>query len=183
MALFTKEPDKSVKPVQPQQQWPDKSTPAAPTSVAADEKPAAKSVNAAAPAAAEARAYLDRGSRISGKLSFDGAARIDGQVDGEITAKESLVIGETAVITAQINAVSVVVAGKVSGDISASQRLEIRPSARVVGNLASPILVIHEGATFEGHCTMQAEAGRDDRKVTVFPKEERLAQAGGHKQA
>lgn len=184
MALFNKEPDKSVKPVQPQQQWSDKSTPPAPTGVVADEKPAAKTVTAAAPAAsAEARAYLDRGSRISGKLSFDGAARLDGQVDGEISAKESLVIGETAVITAQISAVSVVVAGKVSGDISASQRLEVRPSARVIGNLASPILVIHEGATFEGHCTMQAEAGRDDRKVTVFPKEERLAQAGGHKQA
>ncbi len=182
MALFTKEPDKSVKPAPPQPQWPDKSALAAATTVAADEKPATKSVNAA-PAAAEGRAYLDRGTRISGKLSFDEAARIDGQVDGEITAKESLVVGETAVITAQISAVSVVVAGKVSGDISATQRLEIRPSARVVGNLSSPILVIHEGATFEGHCTMQAETGRDDRKVTVFPKEERLAQAGGHKQA
>lgn len=180
MALFNKEPEKSVKPAQPQSQWPEKSAPA--PAVVVDEKPAAKGV-AAAPVTAEARAYLDRGSRISGKLSFEGAARIDGQVDGEITAKESLVIGETAVITAQINASSVVVAGKVSGDISATQRLEIRPSARVTGNLASPILVIHEGATFEGHCTMQAEAGRDDRKVTVFPKEERLAQAGGHKQA
>ncbi|HUY20016.1 MAG TPA: polymer-forming cytoskeletal protein [Candidatus Binataceae bacterium] len=181
MALFNKEPDKSVKPAQPQPQWPDKSAPATSTTVIADDKPAAKSV--IAPAPAEARAYLDRGSRISGKLTFDGAARIDGQVDGEITAKESLVIGETAVITAQINATAVVVAGKVSGDISATQRLEIRPSARVVGNLASPLLVIHEGATFEGHCTMQVESGRDDRKVTVFPKEERLAQAGGHKQA
>jgi cytoskeletal protein CcmA (bactofilin family) len=182
MALFTKEPDKSVKPAAPQPQWPEKSTPSASGSVAAEEKPATKSVSAMS-ATSEARAYLDRGSRISGKLSFEGAARIDGQVDGEITAKESLMVGETAVITAQINAVSVVVAGKVSGDISASQRLEIRPSARVVGNLASPILVIHEGATFEGHCTMQVEAGRDDRKVTVFPKEERLAQAGGNKQA
>ena len=179
MALFNKEPDKSVKPAQSQPQWQDKSAPAA---AVVDEKPAAKGVNAA-PAAAEGRAYLDRGSRVSGKLSFDGAARIDGQVDGEITAKDSLVIGETAVITAQISAVSVVVGGKVSGDISATQRLEIRPTARVVGNLASPILVIHEGATFEGHSTMQVETGRDDRKVTVFPKEERLAQAGGHKQA
>ncbi len=182
MGLFNKQPDQTVKPAQPQPRAPDKSALAAATTVVGDEKLAAKNVNAA-PAAAEARAYLDRGSRISGKLSFDGAARIDGQVDGEIIAKESLVIGETAVIAAQINAASVTVAGKVSGDITATQRLEIRPSARVVGNLASPILVIHEGATFEGHCTMQAEAGRDDRKVTVFPKEERLAQAGGHKQA
>lgn len=178
MALFTKEPEKSAKPVQPQPQWSEKPTPV--IAVPVEEKSASR---AAMPPAAEGRAYLDRGARVSGKLSFDGAARIDGQVDGEIISKDSLVIGETAVITAQINATSVVVGGKVSGDITATQRLEIRPSARVVGNLASPILVIHEGATFEGHCTMQVEAGRDDRKVTVFPKEERLAQAGGQKQA
>ena len=178
MALFTKEPEKTVKPVQPQPQWSEK--PIA-TAASADEKPAPRTT--AAPAAPEGRAYLDRGARVSGKLSFDSAARIDGQVDGEITSKDSLVIGETAVITAQINATSVVVGGKVSGDITATQRLEIRPAARVVGNLAAPILIIHEGATFEGQCTMQVESGRDDRKVTVFPKEERLAQAGGHKQA
>jgi len=178
MALFTKEADKSAKPAQPQTQWPDKSTP--PAVPPADEKPAARGL---ATAGAEGRAYLDRGARVNGKLYFEGAARIDGQVDGEITSKDSLVIGETAVITAHINATSVVVGGKVSGDINATHRLEIRPSARVVGNLASPVLVIHEGASFEGHCTMQVEAGRDERKVTVFPKEERLAQAGGQKQA
>ena len=54
---------------------------------------------------------------------------------------------------------------------------------RVAGNLASPILVMHEGAILEGHCTTQREVAREDRKVTVFPKEERLAQAGGHKQS
>jgi cytoskeletal protein CcmA (bactofilin family) len=135
------------------------------------------------PVTPEGRAYLDRGSRISGKLFFETAARIDGQVDGEINAKDGLTIGETAMVTAQIIASSVIVSGKVSGDITATQRIEIRPSAKVVGNLASPILIIHEGAHFEGHCAMQPEGARDDRKVTVFPKEERLAQAGGHKLA
>jgi len=138
---------------------------------------------AASPAAPESRAYLDRGARVSGKLFFETAARIDGQVDGEISAKDSLTIGETATVTAQINAASVIVSGKVSGDITATQRIEIRPSAKVLGNLSSPILIIHEGAQFEGHCAMQPEGARDDRKVTVFPKEERLAQAGGHKLA
>ncbi len=143
--------------------------------------------------APEGRAYLDRGSKISGKLSFDGPARIDGEVDGEITAKESLAIGETAIVTAQIKAASIVVAGKVSGDITGSQRIEIRPSAKVAGNLAAPVLIIQEGALFEGHCTMQPEGAREDRKVTVFPKEERVAPkeervvaqaaSGGQKQA
>ncbi len=136
----------------------------------------------AAMAPTDARAYLDSGSKISGKLFFDAPARIDGHVDGEIVAKDSLTIGETAVVAAQIRAASVIVAGKVSGDIIAGQRIEIRPSAKVLGNITSPALVIHEGALFEGHCAMQQETN-DDRKITVFPKEERLAQAAGQKPA
>ena len=49
---------------------------------------------ASGPAPAEGRAYLDRGSKVSGKISFEGPARIDGEVDGEINAKDSLAIGE-----------------------------------------------------------------------------------------
>jgi cytoskeletal protein CcmA (bactofilin family) len=182
MALFNKEPDKSARP------QPVTTPQASSTSTPAQGSPVSQSTSASpaqrtAPAA-EGRAYLDKGSKINGKVSFEGPARIDGEVDGEINAKDSVAIGEGAVVTAQIKAASVMVAGKVSGDIVATQRIEIRPSAKVVGNLTAPVLVVHEGALFEGHCSMQPEGVREDRKVTVFPKEERLAQAaGGQKQA
>jgi cytoskeletal protein CcmA (bactofilin family) len=120
---------------------------------------------------AEGRTYLDRGCKISGKLWFEGDTRIDGQVDGEINAKENLVIGESAVVTAQIKANSIVVAGKASGDIIASQRLEIRPSARVTGNVASPVMIVHEGAMLEGKCSMQPQGMREDRNLAELPKE------------
>jgi cytoskeletal protein CcmA (bactofilin family) len=184
MALFNKEPDKNVRPeptakplASPVQPIPLTQTPPAPEpKLAPPRQPVLGS--------GEPRAYLDQGCKVSGKLSFEGPARIDGQIDGEVHSKDSLMIGEGAVVTAQIKAASIVVAGRVSGDISASQRIEIRPSAKVLGNLSSPILVVHEGAIFEGHCTMQPEGTREDRKVTVFPKEERMmAQAGGQKQA
>ncbi|MGH7813400.1 MAG: bactofilin family protein [Candidatus Binataceae bacterium] len=179
MALFTKEPEKNPRP-QPA------ATPLASAGANDILAPAAPGSNARSSAAAggEGRAYLDRGSKISGKISFEGPARIDGEIDGEINAKDSLTIGESAAVTAQIRAASVSVAGKVSGDIAATQRIEIRPAAKVHGNIAAPVLVIHEGAMFEGHCSMQPEGAREDRKVTVFPKEERMAQAaGGQKQA
>ena len=77
-------------------------------------------------------------------------------------------------MTAPLKAASVVIAGKVSGDIIAGERVEIRPTAKVFGNLTTPILVVHKGALFEGHCTMNAEP-KDDRKVTpIAPKEERV---------
>ena len=173
MALFNKEPEKAPK-IQPVQPSNTASATPPPTNTMATPQPAPAPRPAPAPVA-DGRAYLDRGSKISGKLTFDGPARIDGEVDGEIIAKDSINIGETAVVTAQIKAASIVVAGKVSGDITGSQKIEIRPSAKVVGNLAAPLLVIHEGALFEGHCTMQPEVARDDRKITVFPKDDRVA--------
>ncbi len=188
MALFNKEPDKNVR-IDPNARVQPQPIPAAqpvtPTVVATtagpSEKPAMPMRPAPAPVASE-RAYLDSGSKISGKLSFDGPTRIDGQVDGEITGKDSLTIGESAVVTAQIKAASIVVAGKISGDLTATQRIEIRPSAKVIGNLTAPVLVVHEGALFEGHCSMQPEASQG-AKVTVFAKDERVAVAGVQKQA
>ena len=134
------------------------------------------------PAPSEGKAYLDRGSKITGQISFEGSALIDGEIDGEINAKGSLTIGESAVVTAQIRAASVSVAGKVSGDIVATQRIEIGPSGKVSGNITAPALSVQDGALFEGHCSIQGV--REHRNVTVFPEEERVAKAaGGQKQA
>ena len=183
MALFSKEPEKNPK-IQSTTTGP---TPAASTAPLASPTSSSSSASSApranAPVGPEGRACLDRGSKITGKVSFEGPARIDGEVDGEISAKDSLMISESAVVTAQIRAASVSVAGKVSGDIIATQRIEIRANAKMSGNLTAPILVVQEGALFEGHCSMQPEGVREDRKITVFPKEERVAQvAGGQKQ-
>ena len=73
---------------------------------------------------------------------------------------------------------------KVSGEINASQRIELYASARVSGNLTVPKLVVHEGAVFEGHCAMQPQGAREDRKVAVLRKAERtVAQADGQEPA
>ena len=116
----------------------------------------------------EAGSYLSEDSKASGKLNFEGPARIDGQIDGEIIAKDSIMIGESAVVTGPIQAALVIVAGKVSGDIIASQSIELRFSAKVLGNLTSNVLIVHDGSWFEGHCAMQSEGTRAERKAVVF---------------
>jgi cytoskeletal protein CcmA (bactofilin family) len=126
-------------------------------------------------------AFLGKGSRITGKLVFEGSVRIEGQVEGEIMAQDTLTIGESAVVSAQINGTSVVVTGKVTGDITARKRLEIRAPGKVFGNISTPALIIHEGVLFEGQCTMGGtEAGRSekDRKVAYLPKDERPGDGG-----
>ncbi len=120
-------------------------------------------------AVVEASNRLARGCKVSGKLSFTGPTLIDGEVDGEITAKDGVTIGESGWVTAPIRAASITVAGAVAGDLTASQRIEIRSSAKVLGNLTSPVLVIHEGAVLNGSCAIQREDTPDGRKVTVFP--------------
>jgi len=123
-------------------------------------------------------AFLGKGSRVTGKLMFEGTVRIEGQVEGEITASDTLTIGETAVVNAQITGASIVVHGKVTGDITARKRLEIRAPGKVFGNISAPSLVIHEGVVFEGQCSMGgADSARveKDKKVALFPKDDRTA--------
>jgi len=120
-------------------------------------------------------AFLGKGSRVTGKLVFEGTVRIEGQVEGEITAQDTLTIGESAVVNAQVHGTAVVVHGKVTGDITARKRLEIRAPGKVFGNISTPSLVIHEGVVFEGQCTMggtEAARAEKDRKV-AFLKDER----------
>jgi cytoskeletal protein CcmA (bactofilin family) len=118
------------------------------------------------------RAYLDQGCEVNGKLTFEGPIRIDGMIEGEINGHDSITIGKTAVINAKIKAVSIIVAGTVNGDLNASQRIELQPSAKVSGSLTAPKLVILEGAAFEGSCTMQPKAVHEERKIVSAPRKE-----------
>jgi cytoskeletal protein CcmA (bactofilin family) len=78
--------------------------------------------------------------------------------------------GESAVVSGPIKAASVIVAGKVSGHITASQRIELRFFAKVLGNLTSNVLIVHDGSWFEGHCAMQFEGRARSAKSWCFPK-------------
>jgi len=123
-----------------------------------------------------ANAFLGQGSKVAGKLVFEGTVRIEGQIEGEITAQDTLTIGESAVVNAQVTGTSIIIHGRVTGDVTARKRLEIRAPGKLFGNISTPSLVIHEGVIFEGQCAMSGtEPARadKDRKVTLFPKEER----------
>jgi cytoskeletal protein CcmA (bactofilin family) len=123
------------------------------------------------------QAHLGKGSRVEGKLTFEGSVRIDGHVEGEIEAHAAVIIGDSAIINAQIQAETVVVKGKVTGDITARKRVELCAPGKLMGNITTPSLVIHEGVVFEGHCSMgggaESKSDKSDRKVTLFPKEDR----------
>lgn len=95
-------------------------------------------------------AILDRGSSFEGKLSFEGTVQIGGEFRGEIFTKDTLVISESALVEAQIEADIIIISGRVVGNLYARRRVIMHPPAVFKGTVTSPSLRIDEGVVFEG---------------------------------
>lgn len=132
----------------------------APVAVALEPKPepktapALKEVAPPQPVEAGLVGYLYKGSRVSGQLSFHGPARIDGSVDGEIQCQGTLTIGEGAEIRAKISGHVVIIRGKVEGNVTAKEKVELAAPAKLIGNVDTPRLIVAEGVVFDGNCAM-----------------------------
>lgn len=136
-------------------------TPEAAKPVGQSPSPASPAIPAAAskpvelpPSTAGLVGYLYKGSRASGHLSFQGSAAIDGTVDGDIQCQGMLTIGESAEVKAKITAQSVIIRGKVEGNVTAKEKIELIAPARLIGNIETSRLIITEGVLFEGDCSM-----------------------------
>ena len=100
---------------------------------------------------------------IKGELSCSEELYIDGQVEGAIDPKGNrLTIGPNGRVKASVKACAVVVQGKLEGDISASDRVDLRRSAIVTGNIATQRISIDEGAYFKGNVNIQKEAPKKE---------------------
>lgn len=115
-------------------------------------------------------AYLGKGTKVVGTLSFSGTTEIDCQVEGEIHSKETLIISESAVVNGKIAGAEVTVRGAVNGDIIATKRLSLRRPARVTGNISAAILSIEEGVQFEGKCSMSSDSSKLAQKTVGMDK-------------
>lgn len=124
---------------------------------------------------ADLGAYLGPGTKVNGKLQFDGATTIDGEVDGEIIAHGNITVGQQATIKGKISAQSIVVHGKVMADIQAEKKLEIQPPGMVMGDVTTNSLVIGDGAILEGHCSMKKEKEGRILPLRQEPKEPKTA--------
>ncbi len=100
--------------------------------------------------------FLGSQTEFTGKLSFSGVVHLDGSFQGEIISRGTLVVGGESVIQAQIHSSVLKIAGEVHGDLTATERIELYPPAKVYGNIRTPSLVIEEGVIFEGTCCMSS---------------------------
>jgi cytoskeletal protein CcmA (bactofilin family) len=109
--------------------------------------------------------FLGKGTRFEGELRFEGAIRIDGYLKGKIEAGGNLIVGDDALIEADIHVSYASISGEVHGNITADQRVDIRSPAKVFGNIHAPAVVIGEGVIFEGHTRMYRALDRAEGLV------------------
>ncbi|MEL7017104.1 MAG: polymer-forming cytoskeletal protein [Pseudomonadota bacterium] len=94
------------------------------------------------------------GSRLKGEIDCKGPSRIAGVVEGELSGDDRLVIGKDAHVHGEVAALEIEIDGRVTGTITATQRVILNETAIVEGDLHSPSVVIEEGAVFNGKSSM-----------------------------
>jgi cytoskeletal protein CcmA (bactofilin family) len=108
---------------------------------------------------------------IKGNIKFTGELTLDGKLDGEVHTDGVLNLGDSAVVNGNINAQTVVVRGKVNGNINAKDKIEIKAKAELFGDIRAAKLAIEEGVTFVGKTEV------NPNKVTPVPPLPRTGEA------
>ena len=122
-----------------------------------------------APRTNDLSAFIDEASEIDGKYTFSGTVMLNGKFKGEIFSNDTLIIGEKAVVKASIRAGVILISGEVVGNVLGTERVELRGTARVFGDVEAPVVVVEEGVMFEGQCRMTKRPADAPPDVAVLP--------------
>ena len=97
---------------------------------------------------------IGAGTILEGTITIPHSVRIDGSLKGKIETTETLTVGSMGHIEAEIIAKSAIIGGSVRGNLTVEDRVELESNASLIGDLKARDLVINEGATFHGNCSM-----------------------------
>jgi len=105
---------------------------------------------------ASSEKWIEVSAAMTGTLAFKDPVnlRISGNFEGTLDTKGTLAIGERADVKATIQGEVIIIAGTINGGITASGRVELLPTARVNGKIATPRLIVQEGAVLQGSIDM-----------------------------
>ena len=166
--------DEAVKPGGAQQPAPAAPTAPPPASEAARPQPV---TSVDTPRGLEKTVNIGKSVIIKGELNGSEDLAIEGQVEGKIELRQNvLTIGPNGKIKAQVFAKSVVILGEVTGNVTATEKVEIRDNGSVDGDIAAPRVAIAEGAHFRGSIDMQ-RTGSKSAESKGEPKAEQKAAA------
>lgn len=95
---------------------------------------------------------IDHGNEAQGRLNFVGTLAFNGKFHGELLCAETLLVGESGDVEAAVQVETAIVSGQIKGNITARERVELRRTARIYGNIVTPVLVLEEGVVIDGQC-------------------------------
>jgi len=106
-----------------------------------------------------ATSVIDHGCDAQGRLSFVGTVAMNGKFQGELFSADTLYLGSEGEIEAEVTVTVGIINGQVKGNITGAERVELSRTARIFGNIVTPILVLEEGAVFDGLCKTSQNNG------------------------
>ncbi len=123
--------------------------------------------------------FVGHGTTLTGETQFHAMLRVDGHLIGTVSSESgTLIIGTNGQVDANIHVAAAMINGTVNGDIVATEKLQLGRTARVLGNIHSPRLIVEEGAILEGSCSMlKAREVQEEEAVTAAIQYEQQAAA------
>ena len=113
----------------------------------------------------EAETIIGPSVKVKGNFHGDGNIIVEGILEGSLKTQSSLLVGDKARVTANIEAKEATISGEVTGNINAKGYLEIGPTAKITGDITASSLSVSRGAVLNGKCTMSpGETPKEEKK-------------------
>lgn len=110
-------------------------------------------------------------AECNGDFTADGAIRIDGTINGNVTVSDTVIVGASGCINGDIRAQKVIIGGEVYGNLDVPEKVELTSTARLIGDITTNGLVIDEKAIFQGSCNMNQDGGKRSKTNSRAIKE------------
>jgi cytoskeletal protein CcmA (bactofilin family) len=121
--------------------------------------------------------FVGHGTVLTGETNFQMMLRVDGHLTGTVTSDGgTLIVGTNGQVDANVSVGVATINGIVNGDVIASEKIQLGRTARVMGNVATPRLVIEEGAVFEGGCSMIKAREAQETQATAAQEQYRTSE-------
>ena len=111
--------------------------------------------------------FMGKSVEITGDIRFQGSGRLDGKVEGKINVDGTLILGEGAHISSEIEGGAIIVGGTVKGKILAREKVQLLKTSVVNCDISSPSLIIEEGAQFNGNATTGINTATEKTQTAI----------------
>jgi cytoskeletal protein CcmA (bactofilin family) len=125
--------------------------------------------------------FVGHGTTLTGETNFQMMLRVDGHLTGTVMSDGgTLIVGANGQVDANVAVAVATINGAVNGDIIATERIQLGRTARVMGNISTPKLMVEDGAVFEGGCTMMQARENQERAATEVQSQYRAAESASY---